>query len=64
MSIECSREFLRAMSMLKLAETAAQELAAGGGDVELADSVASILRFAMELLEADHNAGGIGAENL
>jgi len=59
MSGESSVEFSRAMALLKLAENAAQELCSGG-DVELADSVSVSLRLAMELLEVDHAAGGIG----
>lgn len=60
MSIAQTENFARAMALIKLAESAAREI--DNGDVDLADSIYVSLGFAMELLEADHNAGGIGVE--
>lgn len=62
MSVAQTENFARAMALIKLAESAAREI--DSGDVDLADSIYVSLGLAMELLEADHNAGGIGAENL
>lgn len=56
-----TQEFARAMALINLAENAASNMSEGGDTVELADNISVSLRFAMELLEADHAAGGIGA---
>lgn len=61
MSIAQTENFARAMALIGLAENAASSMSEGGGIVELADNISTSLRFAMELLESDHNAGGIGA---
>lgn len=60
MSIAQTENFARAMALIKLVEAATREI--GSGDIDLADSVHVTLGLAMELLEADHNAGGSGAE--
>lgn len=60
MSIGQTQEFSRAMALIALAENAASNMSEGGDVVELADNISVSLRFAMELLEADHAAGSIG----
>ena len=60
MSIGQTQEFSRAMALIGLAENAASSMSEGGDTVELADNISTSLRLAMELLESDHNAGGIG----
>lgn len=61
MSIGQKQEFARAMALINLAENAASNMSEGGDTVELADNISTSLKLAMELLEADHAAGGIGA---
>ena len=59
MSKSQTSEFSRAMALIGLAENAASNMSEGGDTVELADNISVSLRLAMELLETDHNAGGI-----
>lgn len=60
MSIGQTQEFARAMALINLAAAAVREFEQWDNP-ELADNISTTLKVAMELLEADHNAGGIGA---